>query len=174
MTKGLELLGKRFGTLTVIKQGPNTGHSSRTWIVRCDCGVERSMRGESLMSGNSSNCGCERKYHKTHGKSKTREYYLFHHAKTRAKKKGLPFNLDLSDIFIPEFCPVLTHIRLNNSNSRLGFDSPTVDRLIPQLGYVKGNVRVISWRANNIKTDASWQELMSVATWLEGELHGKR
>ncbi|MGA2886040.1 MAG: hypothetical protein ABSE80_12945 [Halobacteriota archaeon] len=173
MTKSLDLLGRRFGTLTVIKMGPNTGHSSRTWIVRCDCGVEKGMRGENLMSGNSKNCGCERQYHKTHGKSKTVEYYLFHHAKIRAKKKGIPFNLELSDIVVPEYCPVLPHIKLNRGNQKLENDSPTIDKLIPNLGYVKGNVRVVSWRANNIKCDASWQELMSVATWLKGELNAR-
>jgi hypothetical protein len=103
-----------------------------------------------------------------------REYTMWCSSKNRAKRFNVPFNLELSDIVIPEFCPVFTNVKLNRNNRRTSFDSPSLDRLIPALGYVKGNVQVISYRANSIKQDASWQEIKRVATWLKGELHGKR
>lgn len=53
-------------------------------------------------------------------------------------------------------------------------NSPTVDRIIPKLGYVKGNVAVISDRANRIKADASVEEITAVAKWLRKVLKSKR
>jgi hypothetical protein len=42
-------------------------------------------------------------------------------------------------------------------------DSPSVDRIVPELGYVKGNIVIVSYRANLIKTNASVTELIKVA-----------
>lgn len=38
-------------------------------------------------------------------------------------------------------------------------NDPSVDRIIPELGYTKGNVRVISNRANLLKNNASIEEI---------------
>lgn len=84
-------------------------------------------------------------------------------AKVRASKKGLKFNLELGDIVVPDRCPYLD-IPLNTYNSCKRDDSPTLDRVVPELGYVKGNVEVISERANRIKNDATPEELEKIAT----------
>lgn len=70
----------------------------------------------------------------------------------RAKKRGLPFNITKDDLVVPEFCPVLG-IKLVPRQGRLAPDSPSVDRRDPTKGYVSGNVAVISWLANRIKSD---------------------
>jgi hypothetical protein len=44
--------------------------------------------------------------------------------------------------------------------------SPSYDRFIPQLGYVKGNVFLICWRCNNLKRDATAEELFKIAEWM--------
>lgn len=85
-------------------------------------------------------------------------------AKERAKKTGIPFDLDKSDIVIPKSCPVLG-IPISIGRGRHTDNSPTLDRLIPSLGYVRGNVAVVSYRANRIKNDATPEELQAVATW---------
>lgn len=38
-------------------------------------------------------------------------------------------------------------------------DSPSIDKVIPELGYVRGNVWVISNKANRIKNNATLEEL---------------
>lgn len=54
-----DLSGKRFGKLTAIKQGDKaTGRYK--WLVRCECGVEKYIRGSDLTSGHISSCGCTR------------------------------------------------------------------------------------------------------------------
>jgi hypothetical protein len=81
-------------------------------------------------------------------------------AKQRAKRTGLPFDLYLEDITIPEFCPVLK-VKLE-SKTRF---APSLDKIVPSKGYVKGNVWVISKLANQMKSDASILELRRFAEW---------
>jgi uncharacterized protein YfkK (UPF0435 family) len=87
-------------------------------------------------------------------------------AKMRAKAKGLPFNLELSDIIIPEVCPVLG-IPIRGAADRFDYQSASLDRLIPKLGYVKGNVNVISMRANTVKNNSTYEELEQVYRWVK-------
>lgn len=86
-------------------------------------------------------------------------------AKSRAKKKNLDFNITPEDIIIPDICPILG-IKLENGNGCLIDSSPTIDRINPALGYVKGNIEVISYRANRIKNDATLDELKKVVDHL--------
>ena len=84
-------------------------------------------------------------------------------AKGRAKKEGLPCNLEsIDDIPKPTHCPVLG-IELVIGTKRNGPNSPSLDKIIPELGYVKGNIVVVSLRANQIKSDATIDELQAVA-----------
>lgn len=46
-------------------------------------------------------------------------------------------------------------------------ESPSLDRLIPERGYVPGNVAVISWRANTIKSNADYRQIGAVYRWLK-------
>jgi hypothetical protein len=87
-------------------------------------------------------------------------------AKQRAKNKNLPFDLVVDDIVIPEFCPILG-IKLAPSKNAPSDGSPSLDRINNSLGYVKGNVHVISCRANRIKNDSSLEELKLVVKYLE-------
>lgn len=92
------------------------------------------------------------------------------YAKSRAKKLGLQFNLTLDDIVIPEKCPCLGTTLNTKRGCGPGPDSQSLDRLDPKKGYVRGNVWVISQRANVIKNDASPDELISVAEALHAKL----
>lgn len=88
-------------------------------------------------------------------------------ARARAAKKGLPFNITLSDFHIPETCPLLgTEITLG-AGKEYRDTAPSLDRVVPGMGYVKGNVLVMSARANRIKNDATAAELRKIADFLE-------
>lgn len=97
-------------------------------------------------------------------------YAMFALAKQRAKKKGIPFDLDKEYLrnIVPEKCPVLG-ITLKRGVGKFSDCSPSLDRLIPELGYVKGNVRVISDKANRLKRDATLEELKALVKYLEEE-----
>ena len=79
-------------------------------------------------------------------------------AKQRAKDKNIEFNITIDDIVIPEYCPVLS-IKLERGDGVFTQSSPSLDRIDSTKGYVKGNVEVISFRANNLKGDATPEEL---------------
>ena len=70
--------------------------------------------------------------------------------------------MELQDIQIPKVCPVLgIPIELKTGIGR--YDSaPSLDRIVPEKGYIKGNVIVISWRANDIRADATTQEMQKI------------
>lgn len=89
-------------------------------------------------------------------------------ARERADKEGLPFDLTAEDLEMPTHCPALG-IPLVMGTGKPGDGSPSLDRIVPELGYVKGNVRVISYRANTIKQDATPDEILAVARWAERE-----
>ena len=78
-------------------------------------------------------------------------------AKSRAKAKNIEFDLDVSDITLPEMCPLL-NIKLA-SNNKISDNSYSLDRIDSSKGYIKGNVWIISNRANAIKNNASLEEL---------------
>src|SRR3954469_17279117 len=80
----------------------------------------------------------------------------------RAGQQNLSHNITIEDIIIPKFCPVLG-IRIKKTLGKRTGHSPSLDRIIPKLGYVKGNIIVISWRANDLKKDASVEELQLLA-----------
>lgn len=93
------------------------------------------------------------------------ERRLLAFSKSRSIKNNIPFNLKESDIVIPEFCPLLG-IKLNLGNNIIKNDSPTLDKIIPELGYIKGNVWVVSWKANRLKSNLNAYELNSFCSVL--------
>ena len=88
-------------------------------------------------------------------------------AKKRAKKAGIHFDITSDDIVIPEICPVLG-IPLMIGGRGNG-SSPSLDRLVPDLGYVPDNIRVISYRANRIKGNATAEELRAIVDYIDRE-----
>lgn len=78
-------------------------------------------------------------------------------ARWRAKIKGLEFSLVKEDIVIPEYCPVLG-LKLEKGFVRQ-HNSPSLDRMDNSKGYTKDNIRVISLRANELKRDATVEEM---------------
>jgi hypothetical protein len=96
---------------------------------------------------------------------------LFKTHRDRARRKGLPFNItrEYLESIAPENCPILG-VKLGWAE-RKGYahkyNCPSLDRIIPELGYVKGNVMWLSFRANVMKNDASFSELHQFADWVK-------
>lgn len=90
------------------------------------------------------------------------EKYMLRNTRRRAKQKGIPFALTLVDIVIPARCPVLD-IPLFMGTTKDHRNAPSIDRIVPALGYVPSNVRVISHRANNLRSNGTAAELKKVA-----------
>lgn len=95
--------------------------------------------------------------------------YLIKRAKAAAKWKGLAFNLRHCDLTIPERCPVLGMklVWPRKLVRRRPANLPSIDRVNPRRGYVRGNVRVISFRANLLKRNATLDELKALVRYVE-------
>lgn len=94
------------------------------------------------------------------------EFWLYKAAKARSGKKGLAFNIDLEDIVVPEFCPVFG-VKLIASEHKATDCSPSLDRIDNTKGYVKGNVQVISNKANRLKGDATLADIEQLYNWMK-------
>lgn len=89
---------------------------------------------------------------------------LWHRARKSSAEASVPFDLEVGDLAIPLECPIL-HIPLIVKSGPRTDNTPSLDRIIPRLGYVKGNVQMISWRANRIKNDSSFEDLIALGEW---------
>lgn len=134
-------------------------------LYLCHCGNTKEIRDDAVRSGQQS-CGCLRgKNLITHGKGNTLEAYMIDRSKSRAKKKGFEHNITIEDIQIPDKCPLLG-IPLFAGQGGVCPNSPTLDRIDSSKGYIKGNVWVISYKANTIKSNATPEELQLIASRL--------
>lgn len=94
---------------------------------------------------------------------KTNEELIWDRAKQSAQQRGLEFNLDVEDIIIPEYCPLL-NIKLTfkfTSETRDSYYS--IDRIDSTKGYIKENIQILSLKANTMKNSATREELLTFA-----------
>lgn len=83
--------------------------------------------------------------------------------KYRAKKKGLPFNLEVSDLSIPEKCPMTgITLQIRTEKGKKNYFTPSVDRIVPELGYVKGNIRIVCLWYNTAKLMFTDEEVLDL------------
>lgn len=179
-------VGEKFHHLTLrrleIEDYTNgkSGKKSKVLYAYCDCDCgNKNVRGAAgnliKDKGTWLSCGCRRARtlrdrNTTHGKSGTKEFELFHNALKRAKEDDLPFDIEIGDILIPEFCPVLgIRLEVNTGGGRMSDASPTLDKFYPAKGYTKGNIQVICWRANRMKSDGTPEDWIKIAEWCQRE-----
>ena len=144
------------------------------------CKIEKSLDEFSLNKldkkhGKQHHCKkCQTEYKAKHGgsyanhkKNHLKDYRkgLVRAAKHRAKQKGVPFNITWEDLQLIDVCPVLGIPIF--SNSRNNGNAPSIDRFIPSLGYTKGNVFLISRRANVLKGDATIEEVKLILNYMQ-------
>jgi len=93
---------------------------------------------------------------------------IISNARQRAKLYGVPCTLKREDFKIPIFCPALGIKLTRGINKKSTDSSPSLDRLMPSKGYVKGNVAIISKLANSIKSSAtSPKQILKVYLWMK-------
>lgn len=125
--------------------------------------IDDFYRSSEFPDGRQYNCKACGRAHSRRWFKERAELSLLAGARDRARKLGLPFDLEVEDIVIPDKCPVFG-VPFERS-TRFG---PSLDRIKPELGYVRGNVAVISRKANSIKNDGTADEILAVGQWLKG------
>jgi len=94
--------------------------------------------------------------------NKMSAYYvknMWWRAKKRAEKSGIEFNILKEDIVIPNVCPVFSFEFVVGSGKGPTDKSPSLDRIDNTKGYVKGNIQVISFKANRMKNDCDVNDI---------------
>lgn len=104
--------------------------------------------------------------------SRLRFRKLVDQAKWRARRDNVSFSITVDDIIKlfteGDKCPVLgIPMYFNFGGNGPAENSPSLDRLVPKLGYTPSNITVISYRANAIKRDASLEELQALVSWMK-------
>jgi len=128
------------------------------------------VRGDGRQSGNfSSRCKPCVVFEATQRSKALPEDQMIRAAKWRAKKKGLPFDLDLHRPWLATEIAggcALSGLPFG-SNPKRAWDSPSLDRIRPELGYVRSNVRMILWCLNSAFGDWGEDQFEIVArAWL--------
>lgn len=129
------------------------------------CGAVFPWRGGPAHFARAAQHYCSRScQNTTHGLAGTLRHRIWERAKKRAKENGVHFDLRVEDVpEVPTRCPVLDiEIRANTIAGPLD-SSPSIDRICLERGYIAGNVRIVSNRANRLRSDGSAAELALIA-----------
>jgi hypothetical protein len=86
---------------------------------------------------------------------------VLHSSRQNAKRAGIEHTIDINDILIPSHCPLLGFELTNLVGNKP--TNPSIDRIDPQKGYIKGNIQVISCLANRMKQNATVDQLLTFA-----------
>jgi hypothetical protein len=96
---------------------------------------------------------------------------MVRNSRRRAIFAGVPHTITAADIVIPARCPVLG-IPLAPQRVTQGDGSPSLDRLVPELGYVPGNILVVSSKANRMKSTGTLEDIRKLLDFYELHLPG--
>ena len=104
----------------------------------------------------------------------------FYNARSRAKAENLPFELTYEYLLsiATDECPIFKtpftwgESKLGKGKTQLG--TPQLDKIIPELGYVIGNVAFLSRKANKMKDNGTMQEHYAIADWIWEHTHAKK
>lgn len=184
-----DITGMKFGKLFV--QSLSTVRAPTgaiLWNCICECGKKTRVRSASLKNGNTKSCGClkinnlcgdqnyqARRLARELGEwsAETRDWYgRAGKIIQRARDLNLPcdfktpaeLSLYLKEIS-PKKCPVF-NVPLSTSAGAARAFSPSTDRIIPEKGYTRGNIQVISMLANKMKQNATPKQLKQFARWV--------
>jgi hypothetical protein len=161
-----ELIGKKFGKLTVVELLNEKMYGQRAWLCRCDCGNFKKATTAKLNMGQSTNCGCSLLVYKD--RSLPAKKYVYADYKRRATLRGLSF-----EILFEDFCVIIasncfycgappSNIRLSNTQYRTPGKCTYngIDRFNNNIGYQKDNCMPCCSTCNTAKGRETIEEFV--------------
>ena len=172
----VDLTGKKFGRLTVIKRSYSNREKRRAkWLCKCDCGKEKIIRGYSLRSGHTRSCGCLQKDTVANigkkglpfGLANMRE--IMRGYKKQAKERGLEFSLtqkQFEEITQKDcyYCGAKPNNIWKNTKCNGNFIYNGIDRIDSNKGYTIDNIVSCCKICNYAKRNLTLEEFQS---WIE-------
>lgn len=139
--------GLRFGKLTVIGECDYKKWNKKVLKCLCDCGNEKDIMANYLVSGDTKSCGCyTKKFNQTHGDSYTRLYIIWKSMKSRClyNKESLYYQtVPICQSWIDSYEAFKLDMESGYSEGK------QLDRIDPELGYCKENCRWVTPSENN-------------------------
>lgn len=179
--KNEDITGMRFGRLTALHRVQTDVRSRAMWLCECDCGSKKLIRRDSLLSGNTTSCGCfgkeaRLKANTTHGETNSRVYRIYYDMKTRCScksHKNYPNYGGRNITICKEWLGkdgVSNFIKWAKENGYS--DNLSLDRIDNNKGYSPDNCRwaTIKQQVNNKRTNRLFEyngETHTIAEWAE-------
>ena len=145
MNKLIDMVGKRFGKLTVLARAENNKQGRACWVCLCDCGNRTITTGVYLRRGETTSCGCG-KGNKRYKGANTYACFgrLYASYKAGAKKRNLAFELSKKELRALtsqncHYCGIQPSQIYRHPNST-NYVYNGIDRLDNSKGYVQGNM----------------------------------
>lgn len=151
----VDLLGQKFGKLTVIGESAKTNREAR-WLCLCECGKEKSILSSTLKNGNTRSCGCLRNIpYRWNGHEEMNGTY-WNMIKSRRKNKTFSITKEqIWEKFLSQDrkCAIsgvpLTFAKSYNKNRK--DQTASLDRIDSSIGYILNNVQWVHKDVNIMK-----------------------
>lgn len=163
--KRIDLTGKKFGILTVVRLFGSTQRGKLLWEAKCECGNIRHFQPDNLISGHSKSCGCilRKIGHEHFNWCGHGEIGLFwwNSVVRRAADSNKKFDLDIKygwDLFLFQNrkCKLSgspIHFASSIKAYNRGETTASLDRIDSSIGYEEGNVQWVHKSINKMKSD---------------------
>lgn len=156
-----DLTGQKFGRLSVIKKidiRDSSNIKRILWLCKCDCGNERTLLSNQLITGNTKSCGCYNREKMLKPYGEATKNIRYNDYKTRSIKKNIIFSLSKEKFFeiITDNCfycgaEPLTIIKSKYNNG--DFACNGIDRINNNEGYTDKNVVTCCKICNQAKSN---------------------
>lgn len=176
----VNILGQRFGLLTVVEQRPPTPVGHSTWLCRCDCGKEVIRTSTSMKRSQFSSCGCwhregvENPLYRGVGEISGNWFWSVVHraASGRKSRSSLERKIDIDiqfiwDLFLKQdrkcaLSGIVLTFPKSSKKEHMKSSTASLDRINSSKGYTKDNVQWVHKDINRMKNIYSQEHFINM------------